>query len=204
VVSFLIICVYRFFTWQTAPKNLEWELFPLPKNIIDKAFIMLKEILFMDLIRNHNKKLWFQSIIMHYGFYLMVIWGFLVILGFNASGIGLLASYLMLCGSLLLFLSRLMIKNLRIISTSKQYFNLIFIFLVSLSFIFVGFFDIFKSDFLYTILAFNMGNAVMNHNLIFYIAFFAMEIFIIYVPSSSMVHFFAKYFTWDKIRWGNH
>jgi nitrate reductase gamma subunit len=199
-----MICLYRFFTWQSAPKNLEWSLFPLPKNFYDKVLIMVEEILFMKLIYKNNKKLWLQSLILHYGFYLIIFWVLLTFLGLKASIVGVVASYLMLIGAIILFLCRCFIKDLKIVSHANQFFNLTIIIILSILLIYSNFFYILKSQFLYNIITFNGKDVVLSQDLIFYYTLLLIQLFLIYIPSSSMVHFFAKYFTWDKIRWNSH
>lgn len=203
-ILFIMICLYRFFTWQSAPKNLEWSLFPLPKNFYDKVLIMVEEILFMKLIYKNNKKLWLQSLILHYGFYLIIFWVLLTFLGLKASIVGVVASYLMLIGAIILFLCRCFIKDLKIVSHANQFFNLTIIIILSILLIYSNFFYILKSQFLYNIITFNGKDVVLSQDLIFYYTLLLIQLFLIYIPSSSMVHFFAKYFTWDKIRWNSH
>lgn len=204
ILLFLIICIYRFFTWHSAPKNLEWALFPLPEKFIDKLLIMGEEILFMKLIYKNNRRLWFQSLILHYGFYLIIIWFVLTLIGKNATIVGVIASYLMLIGGILLLISRFFIDDIKIISHVNQYFNLFLIIFLALLLIFSSFFNILKSDFLYNILVMSVKDEVLSQNFLFYFTLLVIELFLIYIPSSSMVHFFAKYFTWDKIRWNGH
>ena len=201
IVLFFVVSLYRFFTWQSAPKNLEWSLFPLPEKFINKLLIMAEEILFMKLIYKNNRRLWLQSLILHYGFYLIIIWLVLTLIGVNATIIGIIASYLMLIGGLILLISRFFIVDVKLISHVNQYFNLFLIIILALLLIFSNFFYILGSDFLYNVLIMSLENEVLSQNFLFYLTLLVVQFFLIYIPSSSMVHFFAKYFTWDKIRW---
>jgi len=65
----------------------------------------VKKFLFMKLIYKNNRRLWFQSLILHYGFYLIIIWFVLTLIGKNATIVGVIASYLMLIGGILLLIS---------------------------------------------------------------------------------------------------
>lgn len=204
IVLFFVISLYRFFTWQSAPKNLEWSLFPLPEKFIDKVLIMAEEILFMKLIYKNNRRLWLQSLILHYGFYLIIIWLVLTLIGVNTTIVGIIASYLMLIGGILLLISRCFIDDIKMISHVNQYFNLTLIMFLSLLLICSDFFSIFESKFLYNIITFSGKDGVLNQDFMFYFTLLVVQFFLIYIPSSSMVHSFAKYFTWDKIRWNGH
>jgi nitrate reductase gamma subunit len=199
---FIIAVIVRGLKWATAPRNLDWELFPVPETRGKQIAEMLREIIVLYQVLNYNRKLWFQSLLLHYGLYALGLWLLLTVIGVNAYYLGILGALGVLVGSVLLLLTRLSSSEMRLISNAVQYFNLLLLLATSAVALYSDFFSYKIRDYLLSIIYLSPNPWMFGTE--FFYALLLVEVFVIYLPLSSMVHFFAKYFTWDKIRWGVH
>jgi nitrate reductase gamma subunit len=163
---------------------------------------MLREIIVLYQVYSYNRKIWFQSLLLHYGLYALGIWLVLTVLGINIYYLGFLGALSVLVGSILLLLTRLGSSEMRLISNAVQYLNLLLLVVTSSLALYGDFFNERIRDYLLSVIYLKPEPEIFSGNSAFFAALFFIELFVLYLPLSSMVHFFAKYYTWDKIRWG--
>ncbi|MCG6954354.1 MAG: respiratory nitrate reductase subunit gamma [Gemmatimonadetes bacterium] len=225
------------------PVHLRWELSPIPKektrgryggsyleeyewwkkpreeSLVSELVYMLKEILFLKALWEHNRRLWWFSYPFHVGLYLLVLAAAVFVLGSGAAAVGLTgpewgilrvwlpvvagAGYVLgALGALGLLVSRIADPKLRVVSTPVAMFNLALLLAV----------------FVTGAVAVSTVTGVVGHALTFGKALLtagpmpAMPgilawhaaltlVFLAYLPFSQMMHFVAKYFTYHEVRW---
>lgn len=168
------------------------------------------EVMTLKRVRENNGYgLWPLSLTMHWGLYLYFGWLFLLVTG-NAVqvpglssltvAVGLAACLLGAVGALGLVLKRATNRDLRLYTTQLDYFNLLFlaaIFLAGLaSWVGDHSFAAHKA-YLGGVLSFrpvHVPAAVA-------VSFLLFELFMIYMPFTKLIHYFAKYFTFDRAFW---
>ncbi|HZD05229.1 MAG TPA: respiratory nitrate reductase subunit gamma, partial [Longimicrobiales bacterium] len=225
------------------PVHLRWELAPVPRertrgryggsyleefewwkkhreeSLISELVYMLKEILLLKALREHNRRLWWLSFPFHWGLYLLVLAGGLTLLGgilaavtVTVPGWGALsgvlpvlagAGYLLgTVGAVGLLAMRLVDPAVRRFTTPVALLNLGLLAAVFVT----GVAAVLTTDgFAGLLLTFAWGLAtahaptgiptVLASHLVVTFAFLA------YLPFSQMMHFVAKYFTYHQVRW---
>ncbi|NHM26544.1 nitrate reductase [Desulfofundulus sp. TPOSR] len=201
VAFFVLGLGYKIAYWFKAPMHLHWELFPYPHTVPDQLKEMLTEVFTLRSLYLFNRKFWLPSLMMHWGFYFVVGWLVVLLLGFSfAPYVGTTGGVLALVGSFSLFSLRLLAGEVRKISVPVEYFNLIFIFLLALSSLLTGFLADFQVRYyLLSLLTLKPALSIAAGYLIPLLLF---ELFLIYIPFTRMAHFAVKFFTYHKIKWG--
>jgi nitrate reductase gamma subunit len=168
------------------------------------------EVTTLKRVREHNGYgLWPLSLAMHWGLYLYFGWLFLLAVGstFNSATlvsltivVGLAAHVLGAGGALGLMLKRATNRDLQRYTTPLDYFNLLF-----LAAIFLAGLVSWLGD-----SAFAAHRACVGSVLRFKpvhvpaavsISFLLFGLFMIYMPFTKLIHYFAKYFTFDRALW---
>ncbi|MGQ9818586.1 MAG: hypothetical protein ACUVQ1_01470 [Candidatus Kapaibacteriales bacterium] len=196
-----------------------WEK-PREKDLFSEIISMFEEIIFLKGVWAHNRSLWWGSFPFHYALYLYILSSLLVILSFilgidSESLIseysfleGLLSflfwwsSFFGVVGSIVLLFKRIFDKDLSTFSNPSHYFNIILIgsLYVTLFFGFLfGEFDVSKILTFYHS-TFTFSNLRLD-SIWGQIHFYILSFFLFYLPFTHMTHFFAKYFTYHKVRW---
>lgn len=248
-VVFLIACVARFLMYARTPVHLRWELYPVPheppekakhggsyfeevdwwekehkSNPVGEAVAMATEILFLKALYEHNRPLWYSSFPFHFGLYLLIGAGGLLILGAlvsllspaaMAGGFGLALHWgytvlgavglgLSLLGALGLLVKRSTDRTLRQYSNFGDYFNLLF-FIVTFGVL--GAAHLVGGPGYYGPLAAMIGiitfNTAMPMTPLFTAGLVLLAVLVAYIPLTHMSHFIGKYFTYHSIRWGD-
>lgn len=196
-----------------------WEK-PREKDLFSEIITMLEEIIFLKGVWAHNRSLWWGSFPFHYALYLYIVSSLLAILSliFGVNPQGLETDYLWLhwilsvpfwwaaifgvLGSLVLLYKRTFDKDLSAFSNPSHYFNIILIGSLYAT-LFLGFlFGEFNvSSFLSFYYAIFTFSYLSFDNIWEYIHFYLLSFFLFYLPFTHMTHFFAKYFTYHKVRW---
>lgn len=243
LLIFVILVVGKIVRIASTPIHLRWELYPIPhekgkakyggsrfedyewwnkpleKDFLNELWTMIKEIVFLKGVWEHNRSLWFGSFPFHFALYLYICGTFLIFLGLifgqqpNAQltesnlFYGFLtlllwgASILGIIGAVVLLLKRIFDSNLSIYSNASHYFNILligtlyftlFLLLISNS----ASFQLFS--FYYGIFSFSRFPEL---SVIGYFHLYLLSFFLFYLPFTHMTHFFAKYFTYHKVRW---
>ncbi|MFH1132334.1 MAG: respiratory nitrate reductase subunit gamma [Pseudomonadota bacterium] len=259
IVTYAAICVFviaviaRFLMWAKMPIHMRWELYPVahegkkasyggsyleevdwwkkPKesSMIGELGAMIPEILFLVALKEHNRKLWSVSFPFHFGLYLVIFSGLLMIgsaiLGAIIPSIivgsfgtllkvsiifcGIAGLGLSLLGALGLLVRRLADSELKDFTSPADIFNLLF-FLVTFGFVMVHIFlldhDFARfSFFAYNLVTFKMA-VLPGTNfqvLLTTIAICLMALLMAYIPLTHMSHFVGKYFAYHSIRWND-
>lgn len=193
---------------------------PRKKDLFPEIITMLEEIIFLRGVWAHNRSLWWGSFPFHYALYLYIVASLLAILSliFRVIPQSLETDYLWLhwilsvlfwwsaifgiLGSLVLLYKRTFDKDLSIFSNPSHYFNIILIgslyATLLLGFLFgefnvSSFLSFYYATFTFSYLSFD--------SIWGYIHFYLLSFFLFYLPFTHMTHFFAKYFTYHKVRW---
>jgi len=166
------------------------------------------EIFFLKRVREHNPYgLWSLSMAMHWGLYILVLWlGLLVVSNVMpaltplSNWMGGIAFLLGTFGSIALIIKRVTNSNLRLYTTSIDYFNLMFLVVI----------------FGLGLATWTMDPQLAEHqtyiNRMFTFdpisisptvtgMFFALQAFVIYMPLSKLIHYIMKHFTFTEILW---
>lgn len=189
-------------------EETEWWNKSRKVNHINEIKDMLKEILFIKKLFQNQRRLWWASYPFHLGIYFLFSWTILLLISVIwplpfistfASFVGFAGFFLAFSGNVLLLLRRLSDSVLRKYTTLQDYFNLVLIFAVLLSGIFVWSGEFSAQETIVQIISFNayqLGVPVIVHLLLLGLMFF-------YIPLSKMNHYIGKYFTFHKILWEN-
>jgi nitrate reductase gamma subunit len=170
------------------------------------------EVMTLRRVRAHNGYgVWPLSLAMHWGLYLYFGWLFLLVAenAVNVAGlssltilVGLAAHILGAGGAIGLLVKRATNRDLRLYTAPPDYFNLFFLaalFLVGLvSWLGDRSFAAHKA-YVGSVLLLrpvHLPAAVM-------VSFLVFELFMIYMPFTKLIHYFAKYFTFDRALWAD-
>lgn len=166
------------------------------------------EVLILKRLREHNQSgLWPWSLAMHWGLYLLVVWIGTLFLGYflpaaraAAVPLGLISFVLGLLGALGLTLKRATDADLKKYTAPVDYFNLVFLALIFglglVSFVSGSGFDSHQA-YINNMLTF--GNALVSFTAA--AMFICLQILLIYMPLSKMIHYLIKHFTFTEILW---
>ena len=203
----------------------EWWNKENKKNHLAEFWVMFEEIFFLKGVYDHNKKLWFFSFPFHLGLYLITATFFLItgssILNINSvinftnpqSTGGAIIFYLTniagyaglaltFIGCIGLIIKRLSDKKYKFYNTPMDLINLIFILVLIISVFFTLIFSNpsfnLSKEYLKNLLTFNFINIP---NALFIVHVVLISLFLLYFPLTRMMHLFAKYFTYHRVRW---
>jgi len=202
-----------------------WANPPEEKSFLAEIKFMGQEVLFFKEYFHLNRNYWFFVYPFHIGVFSFVIFLILLLIGaitasgnipvsaesVNAWGIllyyatlitGVASLILGVLGSIGLLIRRSTDKNLKPYTKRKDYFNLFFVLVVFLT----GFFSWFFVDpsfsiareYAHSLITFSpLGNLepIMVSHILLTLLLAA------YIPFTNIMHFFAKWFTYHKIRW---
>ncbi|MEW5720812.1 MAG: respiratory nitrate reductase subunit gamma [Chloroflexota bacterium] len=179
-------------------------------SLIAEVVEMSTEIFLLQRVRKHNPYgVWLFSMAMHWGLYLGVgLLGLLVIenlialpaLALLTNIVGVVAFALGTLGALGLVVRRATDRNLSLYTTPLDYFNL---FLLAAIFV-LGLASVATAG------SFAAHRAYIGGVLRFQptmapplvaLTFLVFELFVIYMPFSKLIHYFAKYFTYHSQLW---
>jgi nitrate reductase gamma subunit len=237
---FLVAFVVRTVRIARLPVHLRWELAPVPKektrgkyggsyleeyewwrkpreeSRLTELVYMLKEIVFLKALHEHNRRLWWFSFPFHMGLYLLIVAGALLVAGgaLSAAGrsvpelggvVGALAlagNGLGIAGAAGLFGSRLIDGKLRRFTTPVAFFNLLLLAAVFGT----GVAAVLSVD-EFGIRVVGLAAGVLRGRspelvpglLAGHAAL--VVVFLAVLPFGQMMHFVAKYFTYHQVRW---
>lgn len=240
---FLAVTTYRTLAITRLPIHLRWELAPIPhekeksryggsyleeyewwnkqqhRSRIAPVVYMVKEILLLRGIWEHNRALWPLTLAFHMGIYLII--GMVLLNLVNAIFIiaevpsSVLDVFLRIAfvlalggyplgslGAIGLILKRTLDSNLRPFNTLTKYFNLV---LLGAVFISGGYAWLHSGDFasemsLFIKMLITLDTGVTATFLLSLHIVISL-LFLIYLPFTDMIHFIAKYFIYHGIRW---
>jgi nitrate reductase gamma subunit len=240
---FVVVFAYRAYSIAKLPVHLRWELAPVPhekgkshyggsyfeefewwtkpreKSLVNEASYMFQEILFLKSLWEHNRKLWWFSFPFHFGMYLLIGAGGLLLIGTLLSllrvtdstlaGMGVVVGPLAAVGFVLgaigaigLLIMRLTDSRLKAFTSSIGLFNLVLLLAVFATGIYAFFaadgFAASVSQFVGAVFTANTSVALSG----ILVAHLVLALFFLaYLPFTPMMHFVAKYFTYHQVRW---
>lgn len=247
-VAFVCATIARAVTYARHPIHLRWELYPVPHerpervahggsyfeqsewwlaprrpNLGGELAVMVPEILFLNGLREFNRRLWLRSFPFHLGLYLIASagMGLLVMAGVarlvglawlggpvgHAAGrivavTGSLGLVLAILGALALLHRRVLEPSLRAYTTVGDVFNLVF-FAAALGTLGVGYFA--RPGGSPGALSIVIGLLSWDHSVrvppLLAAGLVSTAALIAYIPFTHMAHFIGKYFTYHAVRW---
>jgi nitrate reductase gamma subunit len=191
-------------------EEVDWAKKPRAGSRVAEFVEMGTEILLLPRVRKHNPYgIWLLSMAMHWGLYLGVaLLGLFVIenlvafpaLGILTNVLGLVACALGTMGAFGLAVKRATDRNLNLYTAPIDYFNLLLIaaiFVLGLaSWAMTGSFAPHQA-YIGSVLTFKPTALPLLVSL----TFLLFELFMIYMPFSKLIHYFAKYFTYHSQLW---
>lgn len=206
-------------------EELEWWNKPIKKSLVSELSEMAQEIVFLKGVYHNNKGLWYASLPFHLGLYLLVglvglvaVGGVAEMLGISvaagsASLIGMALFYvtilcgyvgltLALLGCIGLIVKRVQDPKLRIMTSPADYTNLGYILLLLTTALVAWLF----ADQTFASTREIAGALITFRGLedpsgLIVLELVLFSLFLLYMPFTRMTHFFAKYFTYHKVRW---
>ncbi|MCP4567084.1 MAG: hypothetical protein GY841_05850 [FCB group bacterium] len=213
---FIIGMAYRIRKWVKTPQPGAVTLFPAPKPGSGLFWNVLKEsFLFPDLFRG-DKFFWSISWLFHASLALIIIGHLRVVagvfdrmfisMGMSAEGItrmsavsGGAAGIIIMVAVAFLILRRLSLKRVREISLPADYIALILILAILITGNFMRFgehFDLAQTRvFFYHLATFSTAGVIVPPNSMFQIHFLLVQLLIVYIPFSKILHFGGIFFT---------
>lgn len=193
--------VYRGIRWSKSPQILPWELFPYPETQGAQLKYLITEVLTQHALKEYNRRMWVPALIMHYGIYLVVVWAILALIGLQfAYYVGIIAVAGILVGSVAALLTRLS-TELKRITAFVEYFNLFFLIVLSIMGLTTDFFAVVGREYLVSLITVSPKTDMFTTGSL--ATLLLLQLFLIYLPYNRMAHFFAKYFTYHKVKWGH-
>jgi len=240
---FVVVFVYRAYSIAKLPVHLRWELAPVPhekgkshyggsyfeefewwtkpreKSLVNEATYMFQEIMFLKSLWEHNRKLWWFSFPFHFGMYLLIAAGALLLIGTvlnllqaaDSVSAGLsvvvgpaaaLGFALGAIGAIGLLLKRMTDPRLKPFTTSIGLFNLVLLLAVFATGIYAFFaMDGFAGNVSAFVGAVFTANTSIATSGILSAHLMLALVFMAWLPFTQMMHFVAKYFTYHQVRW---
>ncbi len=234
-VVFIAVASYKIARIATMPKNLRWEVYPVPHEGEDKrryggsymeevdwtkkresgsvlpAYVeMGTEIFALKKVRENNVYgIWPLSMAMHWGIYLYFGWLALLVAQnlfpvpaiASATTVAGLASFILgIFGTVALIVKRATNPDLKLYTAPIDYFNLLFLasfFIVELISWLMDLSFTAHAAYIASVLTFQPAAVPA----LVLVGFLLFELFMIYMPFSKLIHYFAKYFTFDQTLW---
>ncbi len=248
-VVFAVATVTRAWMYARAPIHLRWELYPVPHEDPDKVThggsyfedkdwwtrthhynlagelrVMVPEMLFLNALREFNRKLWYRSFPFHFGLYLLAgtcgllliaalggifapglvagPWGTVLRWVYTVSGAAGLA--LALLGAMGLLHRRLTDPDLKTYTTAGDIFNLLF-FIVAFGVLTAGI--VLRSPGEPGAVGLVRGLLTFDRTLqapgLLAAGVVLCALLAAYIPLTHMSHFVGKYFTYHDVRWND-
>jgi nitrate reductase gamma subunit len=227
---FILGCAWRAYRYASAPEHLRWDLYPVahepnahggsyleekewwtkPRRttLVGEVVFMAEEILLLRGVWRNNRRLWWGSFPFHWGLYLMV----LTTVGLLAAGMGLggevllallaliggMGGALLAAGSLVLLFLRARDPKLRPYTAPVDLMNLgllLALGLLSLLVAWVGMAPVAGAVADLTRVRPLSVSPLLGTQMA------VASLFLLYMPTTRMVHFFSKYFTYHAVRW---
>ncbi len=230
---FVVGCLWKAIRYATTPVHLRWDLYPVAheprrdhggsyleekewwtkprkKDLLGEVGAMAGEILFLEGVREHNRRLWWGSLPFHWGLYLLVITtlGLAVeVVGLGGGRLtsllgisGIAGGALTAAGAAVLLVLRSSDPRLRPYTSPLDRLNLLVLVAFGLlsvlaAWAWPGMDGVVRE--LGGVLRFKTASA---HPL-WGAQMVVGALFLLYLPLTRMVHFFAKYFTYHEVRW---
>lgn len=188
----------------------EWWTKPRKKDLLGEAGAMAAEIFLLEGVREHNRRLWWGSFPFHWGLYLLLVTTFglaveaVGLAGGRLTGVlaasGIAGGILTAAGAAVLLALRSTDPRLRPYTSPLDRINL----LVLVAFGVLSALSAWAWPGMDTVVR-ELGGVLAFKTPPVHPVWAAQMVvgalFLLYLPLTRMVHFFAKYFTYHEVRW---
>lgn len=191
-------------------EEVDWAKKSRAGSLVAELVEMGQEIFLLQRVRKYNPYgIWILSMAMHWGLYLgaaflalLIIENFvaLPVLALLTTLVGVAAFALGTLGALGLMVKRATDRNLNLYTAPIDYFNLLWlaaIFVLGLASFAVNRSFAAHRAYIGSVLTFTPTPTPM----LVALTFLVFELFVIYMPFSKLIHYFAKYFTYHSQLW---
>lgn len=203
IAIFVLGSAYRILGWARAPKKLNWKLYPVPQGMVGEAAYILEEWISFKMLFRNNRALWLGSYAFHLSLAGIGLWLVLLLVGLSLPWLVRICTVGILLSSSYLFIARLWIPQIRVLSSPVEFFNLALFIAISalgLSIMGQGLAGQFRSWAL-GLLSLKPVSLPEDGNLL--LCLLLVEFTVAYLPFSKMFHAASKYFAFHKSRWLN-
>lgn len=203
ILFFVAGFLYRLGSWSRAPKKLNWKLYPVPEGLKGEAAYILEEWVSFKMLFRHNRPVWLGSYVFHLSMVALGAWFVLLLLGASVPWLVRLGTAGLFLSSSYLFLLRLWLPQMRLISSPVEFFNLaLFIAIAALGWSLMGqgMGTELRS---WAISVLSLKPLALPGEGALIVLVFLLEFFLAYLPFSKMFHAASKYFAFHKSRWLN-
>lgn len=205
-------------------EELEWYNKPRKVSHFNEIVDMMKEMLFIKILFVNQNRQWWVCYALHLGIYLLFAWTALLLVGAvtelmgctvaaGAGGwgslvyyvtlvLGIVGAVLVALGSIGMVLKRIASETLNNYTTPQDYFNLLFIFAVSVSGLIVWQADIgfaYGRDIFLALLT----ATPLQADLALTVHVVLLGLLLVYIPLTKMSHYVGKYFVFHDVIWSN-
>lgn len=200
-------------------EEYEWWKKPREHSLVNELVYMGKEILLLKALWEHNRPLWWFSFPFHWALYLLIgaagvaLAGAVLAAAGAGGAAGVLVSGLLpvvaglgymlgLFGTLGLLARRVLVRDMRVMTSRVAYFNLVLLGAVFATGLWAA-----LTVPSYGAGIMELGGALLTADagLVVPVSLgahlLATGLFLAYLPFSQMMHFVAKYFTYHQVRW---
>ncbi len=200
---FLVGAAIRVILWQSGPRKLNWKLYPVPRGVVGEASYILEEWISFKTLFRHNRVVWLGSYAFHLALVGLALWLVLFLLGVHVGWLIRGALWVMFGSSVYLFIVRLWVKQMRVISSGLEYFNLLLFVFISWSGIVLLGQGLAEEVREYLLGLLSLSPIPSPSQGMFLLHLLLWEVFLVYLPFSKMFHMASKYFAYHKSRWYN-
>jgi nitrate reductase gamma subunit len=191
-------------------EEMDWATTKRAASPLPAYLEIANEVTTLQKVREHNGYgIWPWSLAMHWGLYLYFGWLLLLVLGnavkvaglsYLVAGVGLAAHILGAVGAVSLIMKRATNRDLRRYTTPADYFNLVFLAALFLAGLVSWLPDTsFAAHKAY--IASVLFCRPVHVPAAVSVSFLLFGLFLIYMPFTKLIHYFAKYFTFDRALW---
>lgn len=203
VLFFVGGALYRLGGWGKAPKKLNWKLYPVPEGLKGEAAYILEEWVSFKMLFRHNRTVWLGSYVFHMSLVGLAVWFLLLLLGVTVPWLVRVGAAALFLSSAYLFLVRLWVPQIRLISSPVEFFNLaLFMAIAALGWSLMGR-EMGPELRSWAISVLSLKPRAITGEGALVVLVFLLEFFLAYLPFSKMFHAASKYFAFHKSRWLN-
>lgn len=200
---FVLGAAYRVASWSRAPKKLNWKLYPVPHGLVGEAVYILEEWASFKMLFRHNRALWLGSYVFHLSLVAIALWFVILLFGLPVPWLVRIGTAGLFLGSSYLFLVRLWVAQIRLLSSAVEFFNLaLFIAISALGWSLIGQ-GLAGELRAWAISVLSLRPVAPPSDGALLLCLFLAEFFLAYLPFSKMFHAASKYFAFHKSRWLN-
>lgn len=202
-LAFVAGILYRVGSWSKAPKKLNWKLYPVPEGLKGEVTYILEEWVSFKMLFRHHRAVWLGSYVFHLSLVALGVWFLLLLLGATVPWLVRLGAAGLFLASAYLFVVRLWVPQLRLLSSPVEFFNLaLFMAMAASGWSLMGR-QMGQELRAWAISVLSLKPKALPEEGALIALVFLLEFFLVYLPFSKMFHVASKYFAFHKSRWLN-